>query len=194
MLASFIIAVGFGAFVMAQPPAGSCNTDVSTGVESCCLQGIPGASLCANVSWVPAQQAIKATISIGALQLLAYTFDANNTKACAGNPSQAAVCAQINNFTVTNQGCCGCMFVDVTIAQVFNLQDTIACFAFGTLQSCPNVACSNFQTCSSCTAQPQCGFCDSPTGAGSCDVGTQAGPQSGTCAAPSQWDYHYSQC
>jgi len=102
----------------------------------------------------------------------------------------------MNNFTVTASGCCGCLFVDLTIGQVFNLQDTLACFAFGTLQSCPGVACNSFQTCSSCTAQPQCGYCADPSGQNSqCDVGTQNGPLApATCAAPNVWEFHHSQC
>jgi hypothetical protein len=88
VLAAFAIAA-----VVAQPSPAECNVDPVSGTESCCLPGLPGASLCANVTWVPTQQAIKTSISIGALQLLAYQFDANNTKACAGNPAQAAAAA-----------------------------------------------------------------------------------------------------
>jgi hypothetical protein len=121
MLSTITILAAFAiAAVVAQPSPAECNVDPVSGTESCCLPGLPGASLCANVTWVPTQQAIKTSISIGALQLLVYQFDANNTKACAGNPAQASVCAQINNFTVTAQGCCGCHYVDATIASIFN--------------------------------------------------------------------------
>jgi hypothetical protein len=179
--------------VNAQMPVGQCNTDGDT--ESCCLNGIPGAQLCANVTWVPAQQAIKTVISLGQLQLLGYTFTPNNTKACGGMPAQAQVCAQMQNFTVTSSGCCGCLFIDLTIASIINIQETVGCFAFGTLQSCPGVQCQNFGTCSSCTTQPQCGYCADSTGQnGACDVGTQKGPVTTTCAAPNNWIFHHNQC
>jgi hypothetical protein len=190
LLAAFAIAA-----VVAQPSPAECNVDPVSGTESCCLPGLPGASLCANVTWVPTQQAIKTSISIGALQLLAYQFDANNTKACAGNPAQASVCAQINNFTVTAQGCCGCLYVDATIASIFNLASTLTCFAFGQISTCPGVACNNFSTCNSCDLNPQCGYCATANGQpGQCLPGTQKGPTSGSCAAPNSWDFHVSQC
>jgi hypothetical protein len=194
MFSLVIVSAAIVALASAQMPVGECNTDGDT--ESCCLSGIPGAQLCANITWAPQQQAIKAVISLGQLQLLGYTFTANNTKACGGNPAQAQVCAQIQNFTVAAKGCCGCLYIDLSIASIINIQDTVGCFAFGTLQSCPGVQCGAFGTCSSCTVQPQCGYCSDPSGQnGACDVGTQSGPVSGMCAAPNnKWIFHHNQC
>jgi hypothetical protein len=197
MFIPFVVVVCaiFASGVIAQGPPPQCNVDPASDTESCCLAGLPNAQLCANVTFVPSQQAIKTTVYLGALQLLAYAFDANNTKQCAGNPAQASVCAQVNNFTVTSTGTCGCLYLDVTIAQVFNIATTITCFAFGTITSCPGIACNSFATCNSCNINPQCGFCSSGNGQGQCEVGTQAGPTApGTCAAPNQWDYHLFQC
>eukprot|EP01108_Squamamoeba_japonica_P002547 TRINITY_DN2228_c0_g1_i1.p1 TRINITY_DN2228_c0_g1~~TRINITY_DN2228_c0_g1_i1.p1 ORF type:complete len:216 (-),score=44.71 TRINITY_DN2228_c0_g1_i1:29-631(-) len=161
-----------------------CNTKGNT--ESCCTDVI-GSSLCANVTWVPAKKAIDVSTSFGALHLLEYEFSKNNTHFCAGQDTVKA-CVSVANFTVSATGCCGCLHIDLSLGPL-HLTETTGCFAFGT-PHCAIAQCDAFNSCDSCDSLPNCGYCAASQ---SCMSGTQAGPQSGTCAAD-KWLFHKAQC
>ena len=107
-----------------------------------------GSDLCANVTWVPSKSAIEVVTSYGALHLLSYEFTKNNTHYCAGK-DQVKACVGIGNFTVTKQGCCGCVDINLALGPI-NLSEKTGCFAFGT-PHCPLVECERFSgDCQAC--------------------------------------------